>query len=87
MNSIVCGALSGMIGAFAASPFYLVKTQMQSSASESIAVGFQYHYTGTTQAFRAIYAKNGIKGLWQGWESVVPRLGFGSVVQLATFAR
>lgn len=60
---------------------------MQSSSHEAIAVGHQYKYNGSLDAFRVIFQKDGLKGLWRGVESSVPRAGVGSAVQLTTFTR
>lgn len=42
--NVVCGALAGVIGAAVGSPFYLIKTRLQSAGG---AVGHQYTYKGT----------------------------------------
>ncbi|XP_077296959.1 solute carrier family 25 member 35-like [Arctopsyche grandis] len=87
LKSCFYGSAAGIVGAFIASPFYLIKTHMQSSSHETIAVGHQYKYSGSLDAFRVIFRKDGLKGLWRGVESSVPRAGVGSAVQLTTFTR
>ncbi|KAI8434599.1 hypothetical protein MSG28_003137 [Choristoneura fumiferana] len=69
-NSLVMGALSGMVGAFFGSPLQLVKTQLMSYSSEKIAVGTQHAHTGMTYAMGKIYQKNGLGGLWRGAHAV-----------------
>ena len=82
------GAISGIIGAFVASPLFLVKTRMQSySGSSNLSVGFQHEYVqkGTIHALRTIYKANGIRGLWRGADASMIRTGVGSAVQLSTY--
>ena len=77
-SMVTSGAISGCLGAFFASPFFLIKTQMQ-SYSPTGGVGFQ-HPEITKGAFNAlfnIYRKDGIPGLW--------RTAIGSAVQLSTY--
>lgn len=79
------GGLSGSIGSCAASPFFLVKTQIQSYAKHDIAVGFQRKHEGMIHAFKKIYAARGIRGLYRGVIGNIPRAMLGSGAQLATF--
>lgn len=79
------GAGGGMIGAYLSSPFYMVKTQLQSMAAKQIAVGYQHKHTSMTSAMKDIYKRNGIKGLWRGANSTLPRAALGSGAQIATF--
>lgn len=65
-RTVFFGAFSGMIGAFIASPFYMIKTHMQSRACEKIAVGFQRDYKGMWDALRKITGEHGVTGLWRG---------------------
>lgn len=83
---IIVGALAGCAGAFTGSPFYLVKTHLQSLASSSIAVGYQHTHTGCTNALWKIYLENGILGLWRGAFGAMPRAGIGSATQLLSFS-
>jgi len=86
IKSIIAGAVSGASGAFCASPFYLVKTQLQSQANQSVAVGFQHNYTGFLSALRHLYSTTGFLGLWRGVSASVMRTGIGSAAQLSTFS-
>lgn len=63
-----------------------VKTQLQSQATDTIAVGFQHRHTGFLQAISGIYQQFGIKGLWQGVSGALARVMVGSAVQLSTFS-
>lgn len=83
--SFFWGGLSGSIGACAGSPFFLVKTQMQSYTKTDIAVGFQRRHEGMMHAFRKIYGIRGIRGLYRGVIGNIPRAVLGSGAQLATF--
>ncbi|PVU89119.1 hypothetical protein BB561_003635 [Smittium simulii] len=81
---LVSGSISGVLGAAAGSPFYLVKTRLQSS-SNFAAIGHQHHYTGIVNAFKTIYSQGGIKGLYQGVSAACLRVGVGSPVQLVSY--
>ncbi|XP_011497666.1 PREDICTED: solute carrier family 25 member 35-like [Ceratosolen solmsi marchali] len=83
-TALVSG-VAGISGAIAGSPFYLVKTQLQSQSAKSIAVGFQHHHTGALDAFRYIWKKGGFFGLYQGWYANVPKTFIGSATQLTVF--
>ncbi|CAG8725027.1 7042_t:CDS:2 [Dentiscutata erythropus] len=82
--SIVSGGLSGIIGAFVGSPFYLVKTRMQ-SFSTHMAVGHQHNYKNTFSALSQIWKSGGIKGLFTGVSAAMIRTGVGSATQLSSY--
>ena len=82
--NIFCGATSGMLGAAAGSPFFLVKTRLQ-SFSPFLPVGTQHGYKNSVDGFRKIGSSEGIKGLYRGVEAAMIRTGFGSSVQLPTY--
>lgn len=73
------------MGSCLGSPFFLVKTHMQSYADTKVAVGFQRKHEGMMSAFRKIYAVRGIRGLYRGVIGNIPRAALGSGAQLATF--
>ncbi|PVV00059.1 hypothetical protein BB560_005407 [Smittium megazygosporum] len=78
-------ALNGIrIGSIAGSPFYLVKTRMQSHSSFA-SVGHQHNYTGTWQALTHIYSTRGIRGLFQGISGSCLRVAIGSPAQLVSY--
>lgn len=79
------GGISGSMGSCLGSPFFLVKTHMQSYADIKVAVGFQRKHDGVISAFRKIYAVRGIRGLYRGVIGNIPRAFLGSGAQLATF--
>uniref|UniRef100_A0A1Y1M409 Solute carrier family 25 member 35 n=1 Tax=Photinus pyralis TaxID=7054 RepID=A0A1Y1M409_PHOPY len=54
-------ALTGAAGAFFGSPLFLIKTQMQSQSTKSVAVGYQHGRTGTLSAIKEIYTEHGVK--------------------------
>ncbi|CAG7717784.1 unnamed protein product [Allacma fusca] len=85
VKRLFAAAFTGTVGAIAASPFFLIKTQLQSQSSDNISVGTQHKHQNMTGAFRSIYSKYGIRGLWQGTSSSIPRIAIGSAVQLSTF--
>jgi solute carrier family 25 protein 34/35 len=65
---------------------FQVKTQLQSQAANSIAVGYQHTHTGCTSALWKIYLEQGIPGLWRGAFGAMPRSGIGSASQLLSFS-
>lgn len=84
-GSLLSGAVAGALGAFIASPAYLVKTHLQAQTVHTIAVGHQHNHLGVSSAFASIYRREGLIGLWRGVNGAVPRVMVGSATQLATF--
>ncbi|XP_068450650.1 solute carrier family 25 member 34 isoform X1 [Clinocottus analis] len=84
-GSLLSGAGAGALGAFIASPAYLVKTHLQAQTVEAIAVGHQHNHLGVSDAFVTIYRRDGLIGLWRGVNGAVPRVMVGSATQLSTF--
>lgn len=82
--NIFSGAASGILGAAAGSPFFLVKTRLQ-SFSPFLPVGTQHHYRSAWDGLRQIYTTEGVKGLYRGVGPAMVRTGFGSSVQLPTY--
>ncbi|XP_054164731.1 solute carrier family 25 member 35-like [Oppia nitens] len=85
-KSVVFGAASGAVGSFIGSPFYLVKTHLQSRSSAHIAVGHQHSHSTMTGALTSIYKNYGIIGLWRGCAASMTRVTIGGAIQLSTFA-
>ena len=82
--NIFSGAASGILGAAAGSPFFLVKTRLQ-SYSPFLPVGTQHQYKNAADGMKQIYKAEGIKGLYRGVVPAMVRTGFGSSVQLPTY--
>lgn len=82
--NIFSGATSGILGAAAGSPFFLVKTRLQ-SFSPFAPVGTQHQYKNAVDGMRQIYKGEGVKGLYRGVGAAMVRTGFGSSVQLPTY--
>ncbi|KAJ2127620.1 Mitochondrial oxaloacetate carrier protein [Coemansia sp. RSA 921] len=82
--NVAAGGLCGVAGAALGSPFFLVKTRMQ-SASKFAAVGHQHNYTSSIDGLRRIWQAGGIRGLYRGMDAAMMRAGAGSAVQLATY--
>jgi solute carrier family 25, member 34/35 len=82
--NMFCGAASGVIGAAAGSPFFLVKTRLQ-SYSPFRPVGTQHQYRGAADGLSQIYRAEGLRGLYRGVSAAMIRTGFGSSVQLPTY--
>lgn len=82
--NILSGASSGVLGAAVGSPFFLIKTRLQ-SYSPFLPVGTQHQYHGAVDGFRRIYTAEGVPGWWRGASTAMVRTGFGSSVQLPTY--
>lgn len=82
--NIFSGAASGIMGAALGSPFFLVKTRLQ-SFSPNAPVGTQHTYKNAVDGMRRIHKAEGIKGLYRGVTAAMVRTGFGSSVQLPTY--
>lgn len=82
--NMFCGAASGIIGAAAGSPFFLVKTRLQ-SYSPFLPVGTQHTYRNAVDGLKQIYKAEGVGGLYRGVGAAMIRTGFGSSVQLPTY--
>ncbi|XP_017866701.1 PREDICTED: solute carrier family 25 member 35-like [Drosophila arizonae] len=84
---LMWGAIGGIVGSYFSSPFFMIKTQLQSQAAKEIAVGHQHAHKSMSGALKEIYSKGGIVGLWRGSLSALPRAAVGSGAQIATFGK
>lgn len=82
---ILWGAASGVAGSAVGCPLYMVKTQLQAQSHGQFAVGFQHNHTGMVNALISTYKDQGVRGLWRGFEGIVPRTAVGSAIQITTF--
>jgi solute carrier family 25, member 34/35 len=82
--NMISGASSGVMGACLGSPFFLVKTRLQ-SYSPIFPVGTQHVYNGALDAFRHIWKEGGVRGLYRGLDAAAVRTGMGSSVQLPVY--
>lgn len=82
--NMFCGATSGIMGAAAGSPFFLVKTRLQ-SYSPFLPVGTQHKYRNGWDGLSQIWRAEGVRGLYRGVGAAMIRTGFGSSVQLPTY--
>ncbi|KAJ5107084.1 hypothetical protein N7456_003759 [Penicillium angulare] len=82
--NVFAGAASGVIGAAAGSPFFLVKTRLQ-SFSPFLPVGTQHNYKNSFDGLSKIYKSEGVKGIYRGVDAAMIRTAFGSAVQLPTY--
>ncbi|KAJ8683231.1 hypothetical protein QAD02_019023 [Eretmocerus hayati] len=85
VKTALVSGIAGITGAVVGSPFYMVKTQLQSQAAKSIAVGFQHHHNGAFDAFRHAWRDAGFFGLYRGWYANLPKVFIGSATQLTVF--
>lgn len=87
-STILCvfwGAVAGVAGAAVGTPLYMVKTQLQSQSHGKFAVGYQHKHSGTVNALVTTYQRQGMHGLWRGFEGIVPRTAVGSATQMTTY--
>ena len=82
--NIFSGAASGILGAAAGSPFFLVKTRLQ-SYSPFLPVGTQHGYRNAVDGLAKVWRSEGLVGLYRGVGPAMIRTGFGSSVQLPTY--
>lgn len=85
MKSAFFGGAGGTIGQALASPFFMLRNQLQSASVEKIAVGYQHKHGSFTQAFLKTYRSYGLSGLYRGVLVTVPRGMMGSGSQIASF--
>jgi solute carrier family 25 protein 34/35 len=78
------GAASGAVGAALGSPMYLVKSRLQAQ-SAFFKAREAHAYAGMADAFRQIYAAEGVRGLFRGVDGALPRVMCGSATQLASY--
>ncbi|XP_034242561.1 solute carrier family 25 member 35-like [Thrips palmi] len=92
VRTMLISACAGSLGAFFGSPFFLVKTQIQSQAPVAIAkgsnvvLGVQHQHKGMIHAFSTILQKRGPLGVFDGASGAVLRVAVGSTAQLSTFS-
>ncbi|CCD68613.1 UnCoupling Protein (mitochondrial substrate carrier) [Caenorhabditis elegans] len=83
-KSMLCGAFSGLIAQFAASPTDLVKVQMQMEGLRRLQKQ-PLRYTGATDCFRSLYRTQGFFGLWIGWMPNCQRAALLNMADIATY--
>ncbi|EGW31735.1 mitochondrial oxaloacetate carrier protein [Spathaspora passalidarum NRRL Y-27907] len=87
--NVLAGFISGSAGAVLASPFFLIKTRMQSytkaSNLQGATVGQQTYYKGAWDGIAKIYTSEGFKGLYRGVDAAILRTGAGSAAQLPVY--
>ncbi|XP_008553094.1 solute carrier family 25 member 35-like [Microplitis demolitor] len=86
-KTIFITGAAGCFGSVLASPFYMIKTQMQSqSAEKSIATGFQHGHTSEWAAFKNLWRTSGIGGLYRQCFANTPRIFCSAAIQLTTLS-
>lgn len=79
-------AAAGVMGSFMTSPFYMIKTQLQTMSNSSIAVGHQHQHSSFHSALYKTYNTQGLRGLWRGASAAILRTSVTSATQLSTFS-
>lgn len=82
MKTLLITGGGAVAGQYLSSPFFLVKTHLQSQAVAAIAVGHQHNHESLFKALKKIYKANGIKGLFRGAGATIPRSFVGGSTQL-----
>ncbi|VEU21725.1 DEKNAAC102735 [Brettanomyces naardenensis] len=82
--NVLSGILTGAFGCLTSSPFFLLKTRMQ-SFSEHVKIGQQSHYESTWHGLKTIYGEEGFKGLFRGVDAAILRTAAGSAAQLPSY--
>lgn len=82
----ICASAAGAIGSFISSPFFMIKTQLQTMSNATIAVGHQHHHSSFHSALYKIFHSQGIRGLWRGAPAAILRTSVTSSIQLSTFS-
>jgi solute carrier family 25 uncoupling protein 27 len=85
VTTAMCGGvIAGGIAQFLASPFDLVKIQIQMEGRRRLQ-GLPPRVTGSWDAVRKIVAQGGLKGLMKGWGPNVQRAAFVNLGDLTTY--
>lgn len=87
VSMLAGGATTGVLGAFLASPLFLIKTRIQALTTSKLVVGHQHTYLneGILKSVSHIYRTEGLRGLWRGADASMLRTGIGSAVQLSSY--
>ncbi|KAI1303745.1 Mitochondrial uncoupling protein 4 [Halotydeus destructor] len=83
-KAIIGGVCAGGFAQFLASPFDLVKIQLQMEGRRKLQ-GLPPRVTGSWDAVRKIVAQGGLKGLMKGWGPNVQRAAFVNLGDLTTY--
>lgn len=59
-QSVIITGCGAVLGQYLSSPFFLVKTHLQSQAVQNIAVGHQHNHQNSVQALINIFKENGV---------------------------
>jgi solute carrier family 25 uncoupling protein 27 len=73
---LLFGFFAGALAQYVAVPFDLLKVRMQSDRTR---------YTSISAAFRDIFAKEGLRGMWRGSVPAVQRAGIVNLGELSTY--
>lgn len=74
IKNILFGATSGTAGAIVASPFYMIKTRLQSFSTHIKDVGYQHGYQSNWEGFKNVWKQEGLKGMFRGAEAAALRV-------------
>lgn len=91
-KTMLISSCAGSIGAFLGSPFFLIKTQIQSQApiavskNATVALGVQHDHKGMISGFSTILRNRGFMGFFDGASGAILRVAVGSCAQLSTFS-
>ncbi|CAG9859734.1 unnamed protein product [Phyllotreta striolata] len=83
-QSAICGVTAGAIAQYLASPTDLLKVQIQMEGKRKL-LGLPPRVDGLADAFRKVWAKGGVKGLWKGSVPNVQRAALVNLGDLTTY--
>ncbi|KJH53395.1 hypothetical protein DICVIV_00333 [Dictyocaulus viviparus] len=83
-KSMLCGATSGLLAQFAASPTDLVKVQMQMEGVRKLQQ-LPLRYKGAWHCFISLFKTQGFFGLWIGWIPNCQRAALLNMADIATY--
>lgn len=76
------GLAAGVWGGIFASPFFIVKTQMQSQGGPG---GVQHNHANFRAAWLSVYSKEGVAGYFRGMQAFMPRNMLDTAANFATY--
>jgi solute carrier family 25 protein 34/35 len=85
IKNMIAGASTGILGAIAGSPWFMIKCRIQAQSTAVNTVGTQHSYLGMIDGFKQVVKEEGYKGLFRGVEGAMARVAVGSAVQLSTY--
>jgi len=77
---IMAGMTTGGLAVLCAQPTDVVKVRFQAQVKSAVSEGAEKSFTGTWQAYKTIFLKEGLPGLWRG---TLPNAGRNAIVNVS----